>query len=87
MVADTDELAVMVVAASVEARLTTTIIFADVPEAKVGAVQVMLPVAPTAGVVQDQPAGTEMDANVVFVGTASKKLTPDAEAGPLFVTV
>jgi hypothetical protein len=85
---ETDEFAVIVVAPRVDARLTTTRMFADAPEAKVGSVQVMLPlVAPTAGVAQVQPAGIEMEANDVLVGMASVKLAEEADAGPLFVIV
>lgn len=88
VVEETDELAVIVVAARVEARFTSTRMFAEAPEARLlGPVHVTLPVAPTAGVVHDQPTGAEMEAKVVFVGTASRKLTPVAAAGPLFVTV
>jgi hypothetical protein len=88
VVEDTDEVAVMVVAATVEVTFTTTIMFATAPEARLaGPVQVTLPVAPTAGVVQDQPTGMEIEAKVVLVGTASTKVTPVAAAGPLFVTV
>jgi hypothetical protein len=85
--AETEELAVTVVAATVAATFTTTMICDDALAARVVAVQVTLPVAPTAGVVQDQPAGTEIEANVVLVGTACTKLTADADPGPLFVTV
>jgi hypothetical protein len=83
----TEEFAVMVVAARVEAVFTTMMILADAPEARLVSVQVMFPVAPTAGVVQDHPEGTEMEAKVVLVGTASTKLTDDAVPGPLLVTV
>ena len=50
-------------------------------------VQVTLPVVPTTGVVQDQPGGVATEANVVFSGVASVKLTVVAAADPLFVTV
>lgn len=82
-----EEFAVMVVAGTVGATFTTTMMSADAPEARLGSVQVTLPVAPTAGVVHVQPTGAETEANVVLVGTASRKLTVEAAAGPLFVTV
>src|SRR5580704_1448740 len=84
---ETDELAVMLAAMTVDATFTTTMMSAEVPEAMVGSVQVTLPVAPTAGVVHVQPAGAETEAKVVLVGVASVKLTAEAAAGPLFVTV
>jgi hypothetical protein len=84
---ETVEVAVIVVAAIEEATFTTTIMLEDAPEAKLASVQVTVPVAPTAGVVQVQPAGAEIEANVVFVGTTSVKVAFVELAGPLFVTV
>jgi hypothetical protein len=84
---ETVEVAVMVVAAIEDATFTTTIILAEAPEARLASVQVTVPVAPTAGVVQIQPAGAEMDAKVVLVGTTSVKVAFVELAGPLFVTV
>jgi hypothetical protein len=86
-VAETDEVAVIGVAMILEATFTTTRMAADVFAAKLGSVQVTFPVAPTAGVVHVHPAGAETEANVVLVGTASRKLTDVAAAGPLFVIV
>ena len=86
-VAETDEVAVIVVAGTVGATFTTTMIFADAFAAKLGSEQVTFPIAPTAGVVHDQPAGMEIEANVVLPGTASVKLTAVAAEGPLFVIV
>ena len=86
-VAETDEVAVIVVAGTVAATFTTTMISADAFEAKLGSEQVTFPLAPTAGVVQDQPAGIEIEANVVLLGTASVKLTAVAAEGPLLVIV
>jgi hypothetical protein len=79
---ETDEFAVIVPAATVEATFTTITMSADVPAARLGLVQVTEVV-----VVQVQPAGAETDTNVVFVGIASVKLTVVAAAGPLLVTV
>jgi hypothetical protein len=86
LVAVTDEVAVMVPAAIVGATFSTTIISAAVPAAMLGSVQLTVPVAPTAGVVQVHPTGAETDANVVLVGVASVKLAVVAAAGPLLVT-
>jgi hypothetical protein len=51
-------------------------------------VQVMVPVAPTAGVVHDQPPpGLVIDWNVVFGGVVCVKVIPvAAAAGPVFET-
>ena len=87
VVAVTEEFAVIVPAAMVDGTFTTTMMSADVPEAIVVSVQFTFPVAPTAGEVHVQPAGAKTDSKVVFVGVASVKLTPEADAGPLFVTV
>jgi|ERR1700677_19835 hypothetical protein len=84
---ETVEVAVIVVAAIEDATFTTTIMLADAPEARLASVQVTVPVAPTAGVVQVQPAGAEIDAKVVLVGTTSVKTAFVELAGPLFVTV
>jgi hypothetical protein len=85
--AETDEVAVIGVAVILGATLTTTMMAADVFAARLGSVQVTLPVAPTAGLVHVQPAGAETEANVALVGTASRKLTVVAAEGPLLVIV
>lgn len=54
---------------------------------KSGFVHVILPVPPTAGVVQVQPATVLMDWKVVFAGMPSLNTTLTASNGPLFVTV
>jgi len=87
VVEETEEFAVIEATATLGARFTTTMMFADALKAKVGSLQVTLPVPPTAGAVQVQPAGAETETNVVLVGTASRKLTAEAGPGPLFVTV
>lgn len=87
VVADTDEAAVMELAVTVEGTPSTTIMSADVLAAMLGFVQVIVPVAPTAGVVQVHPAGAETDWNVVFVGVTCVKVAPVAAAGPLLDTV
>jgi hypothetical protein len=45
------------------------------------------PVAPTAGVVHDQPAGDESDTNVVSAGSVSASAAVLALLGPPLVTV
>jgi hypothetical protein len=87
VVADTEDAAVIEVAVTVAGTLSTTMMLADAPEARLGFVHVIVPVAPPPGVVQVHPAGVEMDANVVFVGVASVNVAPAAAAGPLLVTV
>lgn len=87
VVEEIDELAVIDAAVTVDARFTTTIMSADEPDAKLGSVHVTLPVAPTAGVVHVQPEGVEIEAKVVFAGTASRKVTAAAAAGPLLFAV
>jgi hypothetical protein len=59
--ADSVEVAVIAAAVTVGATFTTTTISAASPTAKVGSVQTTFPVAPTAGVVQVQPAGASTD--------------------------
>ena len=59
---------------------------ADAPAARVAMVHVMVPVPPTDGVMQDQPAGGAREKKVVFVGTVSVKLTEEAADGPAFMT-
>jgi len=88
VVAETVDVAVIVPIATVEGTFTTTTISAEDPELRLEpSVQFTVPVAPTAGVVQVQPAGASTDWKVVFVGVASLKAAPVAAAGPLFVTV
>jgi hypothetical protein len=61
VVADTDDAAVIELATTVEGTFNTTMMFAVAPAARLGLVQVTVPVEPTAGVVQVQPAGAETD--------------------------
>jgi hypothetical protein len=82
VVAVTEEFAVIVAATTDGATLKTRTMSADEPAAKVGSVQVTEVV-----VVQVHPAGASTETNVVLVGITSEKLTPEALAGPLFVTV
>lgn len=87
VVAETEELAVMEAAVTVAGTLTTTMMSAAEPAVKLVALQVIVPVAPTAGVVHVHPEGAMTDSNVVLVGVASVKTTADEVAGPLFVMV
>jgi hypothetical protein len=87
VVEETEEAAVMEATATEGARFTITIMSAELPDGRLAAEQVTLPVPPTAGVVQVQPAGAETDAKVVFAGVASRKVGAVAAAGPLLVMV
>src|SRR6266446_3362974 len=49
-------------------------------------VQTTLPVPPTAGVRQVQPAGADIETKVAFAGTASINVALSAALGPLLVT-
>jgi hypothetical protein len=87
----TDELTVAVSVISVpfavpEFTLVTSEKVAAVLPAIFKAVQITLPVPPTGGVVQLQPAGAATDTKVVFVGTPSTNVALSAALGPLFVT-
>jgi len=69
--------------------LKTTVNAADCPAVSVPIEQLIVPVAPAAGVVQvnDGPLVWVMLANVALAGTVSVIVTVDAVDGPLFVTV
>jgi hypothetical protein len=66
--------------------LTTSAKVAAVLPAMFRLVQTTLPLLPTAGVVQVQPAGVAMETNVVLLGTASTRVALSAALGPLLVT-
>ena len=55
------------------------------PAARLAMLQLIVPVAPTAGVEQLHAAGLASETKVVLVGIASVKVTVVAAAGPLFV--
>lgn len=78
---------IVVPAAVATFTFTTNGKLLTLPDARVVAVQEILPVPPTAGVTQDQPTGTPSETNVVFAGTVSVSESVAAAAGPLFVTV
>jgi hypothetical protein len=81
-VAESVEVAVIGVAVSVAATFTTTPMLTVAPEARLGSVQVTVVVV----VAQVQPAGAEAETTVVL-GIDSVRLTAEAAAGPLLVTV
>lgn len=66
---------------------TTTVKLTFPPLAKSGFVQDIVPVPPTAGVAQVQPATLLIDSKTVFAGMPSLKTTLTASSGPLFVIV
>ena len=79
---ETDDAAVMVEAVTDGARFTATMMSAEAPEASDGSEQFTDVV-----VTHVQPAGAETETNVVLAGIASVKVTPEAVAGPLLVTI
>jgi hypothetical protein len=72
-------------AAVPEATCNANVNVAD-PTAKLAFVQLMVPAAPVAGVVQVQPVGGVIDWNVVSAGVVSVRLALIAVLGPEFVT-
>jgi hypothetical protein len=71
VLAETEDVAVIVPIATLDGTLNTTTMSAEVPNARAElSVQLIVPVAPTAGVVQVQPLGGSTDRNVVFAGVA-----------------
>jgi hypothetical protein len=79
---ETEEFAVIVEAAVLTGTFTVTRMFTEALTARLESVHVTEVV-----VVQVQPAGADTETNVVPVGIASTKLTVEAAAGPLLVTV
>ena len=73
--------------AAVLPMLRTTVKFALAPPITVAVVQVIVPVIPTAGVMQFHPAGAVIDVNVRSAGNMSFIETDCASLGPLFVTL
>lgn len=86
VVALTVAASLIAVPCAVPALTFTPTVNVPAPGASLGFVQVMVPVAPTAGVTQDHPAGNETDWKVVFGGVTSVKLALVAALGPLLVT-
>ncbi len=56
------------------------------PAVKFGLVQVTVPVPPTAGVVQVQPAGESSETNVIPAGIGSETAVAAASSGPMLNT-
>ena len=59
----------------------------DAPLVNVAIVQVIVPLAPTAGVVHDQPLGGVNEVNVAGAGSVIVNVAFVASFGPLFVTL
>src|SRR5689334_7161173 len=72
-----------VAASTLTTRVNTSLAAAATLERQ----QVTEPVAPTAGVVQDQPAAETSDTKVVFAGIASLSVAVAAASGPELPTV
>jgi hypothetical protein len=71
VVADTEEVAVIVAAVTVDGTFNTTMISAEAAAERMEPLtQLIVPVPPTDGVVQLHPAGAETDWKVVFAGVA-----------------
>ena len=78
-------LLIAVPAAVPDGTFRTTVKLDD-PAAKLALVQLIAPVPPEAGVVQDQPVGTVIELNVVLAGVVSVRLALLAVLGPALVT-
>lgn len=78
--------AVMIVFGNVDAPTRTPSVKLLVPTANDAFVHVTMPVAPTAGVVHDQPATAGSESNVVFAGIGIVSDADVAAVGPAFVT-
>ena len=66
---------------------TTMVKLAGAPLARDDVVQLTVPVVPTGGVVQDQPAGGATDWKVVCDGSGSLMVTATAALGPALPTL
>src|SRR6185436_713668 len=86
-----DEAAVAVLVSSVPPMTPVSTFTINVntesPAGTEGFVQWTVPVPPTGGVVQDQPAGAASETKVVPVGNGSSRVTVAAMLGPAFVVV
>ena len=65
-----------------DAEVTPSVNVADAPFASEAAAQLIVPVAPIAGVVQLKPAGALIDANFSDAGNVSVIVTEVAASGP-----
>jgi hypothetical protein len=87
-VVELDAVAVLLIVnpdGAVASVFTTTEKFAVAAFAIVGVEHAIVPVPPTAGVMQVQPAGRLIDWNVVYGGMFVANVTWSALFGPLFV--
>ena len=75
------------VLAATEAPTCTVKVKIPLPTGKEALSQETAPLAPTAGVVQDQPAGDDREMKVVPAGRESDRLTEAALLGPALVRV
>src|SRR3954471_2717738 len=68
---------------------TTMVKVADVPAVSVAIEQETVPVPPDGGLLQMKagPVGCDSETKVVFGGSVSDMVTPEASEGPLFVTL
>src|SRR5689334_14136304 len=66
--------------------VTMSVNVAMSPDNRADVVQVTIPVPPTGGVVQLQPAGAISDLKVVWAGIVSVRFTLPALSGPAFAT-
>jgi hypothetical protein len=73
--------------APIDGPSATVSVKVALPTAKDAFEQITVPVAPTAGVVQDQPAAADSETNVVPAGNGSESDAEAAAIGPALVTV
>src|SRR5687767_12111423 len=64
--------------------LTTSVKTSSAPTGTLGLVQVTVPLVPTAGVLQVQPAGEASETKVVPPGNGSLNVASNEASGPLF---
>ncbi len=83
---DAVALSVRVVPPASDALVFTVSVNVCVAEAGAEPEHEMLPVAPTEGVVHDQPPGAARETNVVPAGKVSVSVTALASLGPLLLT-
>ena len=84
----TDAVVVISVPFGVEGGICATSVNGfDAPFVNVAFVQVIAPLAPTAGVVHDHPAGGVSEENVAGAGSVIVSEALPASLGPLFETV
>jgi hypothetical protein len=86
-VEDATDAVLEMVPLGVAGATATTSVKTALPTANEAFVQVTVPPAPMAGVLQFQPPGELSETNVVPTGSESDKLTPAAALGPAFEAV